>query len=198
MKLDQAKRDFYRKKAKEQGYRSRAVFKLIEMDRKFKIFNLGQTVIDVGCAPGGWAQYISKVVGDRGFVLGIDLENVKTIHSNVHTFVYDVENPNFQNFVLSKIPSKADVIASDISPDVSGIWELDSARQIDLTLRLVNLFPQILDKCGSAILKVFQGENLHELMEQLKNEFKNVSIVKPKASRPQSSEIYLVCREKSI
>jgi len=194
MKLDRAKKDQYRRIAKREGYRSRASFKLMQIDRKYKIFKNGHVVVDFGCAPGGWLQYISKVIGNKGFALGIDLRRVEPIDSNVDTLIADVNDEGMKDKIMSKLPKKAHVVTSDLSPSVSGIWELDVAKQIDLTSRVVEILPFILEEGGYAIMKVFQGEPFHEFSKRIKKNFKDVIIVKPPASRPESSEMYLVCR----
>ncbi|MCP8309979.1 MAG: RlmE family RNA methyltransferase [Candidatus Methylarchaceae archaeon HK01B] len=194
MRLDQAKRDRYRRIAKREGYRSRASFKLIQMDKKYKLFKPKHIVVDFGSAPGGWLQYLSKAIGTEGFALGIDLKPVKPIAENVKTFVTDIKNSNIEDKIIEMLPKKADVVTSDLSQSLSGIWELDVARQIDLTSKVVELFPSILEKGGSSILKVFQGEGFDALLDRLKKDFKSMIIVKPPASRPQSSEVYLLCR----
>ncbi|MCP8315897.1 MAG: RlmE family RNA methyltransferase [archaeon] len=194
MKLDRAKKDQYRRIAKREGYRSRASFKLMQIDRKYKIFKNGHVVVDFGCAPGGWLQYISKVIENKGFALGIDLKKVEPIGSNVDTLVADVKDEGIKDKIKSKLPKRADVVTSDLSPSLSGIWELDVAKQIDLTSRVFEILPFILKEGGYAIMKVFQGEPFDEFLKKIKKNFKDVIIVKPPASRPESSEMYLVCR----
>ncbi|MCP8322936.1 MAG: RlmE family RNA methyltransferase [Candidatus Methylarchaceae archaeon HK02M2] len=194
MKLDQAKRDIYRRMAKREGYRSRSAFKLIQLDTKYKILKSNNVVVDFGCAPGGWLQYISEVIGTKGFALGIDLKQVKSIAKNVITLIADVRDSDIENKIVSRLPKKADVVTSDLSQSLSGIWELDVTRQIDLTSRVVELFPSIIEKRGTAILKIFQGGQSDILLNQLKKDFQSVIIVKPPASRSQSSEVYLLCR----
>jgi len=195
MRLDQARKDQYRRVAKREGYRSRAVFKLMQIDRRCKIFKNGHIVVDFGCAPGGWLQYISKVILNKGFVLGIDLKQVEPISDNVETLIADVYDESIKDKIMSKLPKKADVVTSDLSPRVSGIWELDVSKQIDLTSRVVELLPFILKEGGYAIMKIFQGEPFDEFLKKIKKNFKDVTIMKPPASRPESSEMYLLCRE---
>jgi len=195
MRLDQAKKDQYRRVAKREGYRSRAAFKLMQIDRKYKIFKNGSIVVDFGSAPGGWLQYISKVIGNKGFALGIDLKQVEPINDNVDTLMIDVYDKGIKDKIVSKLPKKADVVTSDLSPKISGIWELDVAKQTDLTSRVLELLPFIIEEKGYAIMKIFQGEPFGESLKKIKKNFKDVIIVKPPASRPESSEMYLLCRE---
>ncbi|MEM3538713.1 MAG: RlmE family RNA methyltransferase, partial [Nitrososphaerales archaeon] len=195
MKIDQAKKDYYRRIAKKEGYRSRATFKLMQIDKKYHIFKKKQIVVDFGCAPGGWLQYISKAIGSEGFALGIDLKRVEPIGSNVEILMADVNDESIKDKIMSKLRKKADVVTSDLSPNVSGIWELDVAKQIDLTSKVVDILPFILKEGGHAIMKVFQGEPFSEFLKKIKKNFKDVIIIKPPASRPESSEMYLLCRE---
>tara|TARA_B100000749_G_C18378941_1_gene445119 strand:- start:9 stop:608 length:600 start_codon:yes stop_codon:yes gene_type:complete len=195
VRLEESKRDFYRKKAKREGLRSRAAYKLIQIDKKYRIFNEGQIIIDVGCAPGGWLQFASNKVGSKGLVLGIDIQEVVP-EPNSKIIMADIREENIVKKILEQIPTKADVVLSDMSPNLSGIWELDQEKQIDLTLRVVEMFPEILKNNGTAIMKVFQGKVFDEFLVKMRKQFKNVKLVKPEASRIQSSEIYLLCRKK--
>jgi 23S rRNA (uridine2552-2'-O)-methyltransferase len=193
MKLHDAKRDVYRRLAKREGYRSRAAFKLKEIADKYSLIQPGQLVVDFGCAPGGWLQVASEKVGDGGMVLGIDLSQVLPPSTNTKTIVADANQPNIVHLILREINHKADVVLSDLSPKVSGIWELDSTRQIDLTSVVVSYLPHILASGGSAILKAFEGEMFKPLYREVKRLFIKVYLAKPLASRKQSSEIYMIC-----
>ncbi|MCS7116954.1 MAG: RlmE family RNA methyltransferase [Nitrososphaerales archaeon] len=195
MRVQEAKRDFYRQLAKKMGFRSRAAFKLIQINQKYRVIKPGDVVVDFGCAPGGWLQVASKAVGKDGFVLGIDLKRVEGIEGNVSTIVADVMNGDIDKMVLSKLPRMADVVLSDLAPKVSGVWELDHIKQIDLTRRVVSILPQILRRGGSAILKVFEGEMFNDIVKEVEKVFKVVRIIKPKASRSKSSEVYLLCTD---
>ncbi|MCX8191866.1 MAG: RlmE family RNA methyltransferase, partial [Nitrososphaerales archaeon] len=155
----------------------------------------GDVVVDFGCAPGGWLQVASKAVGKDGFVLGIDLKRVEGIEGNVSTIVADVMNGDIDKMVLSKLPRMADVVLSDLAPKISGVWELDHIKQIDLTRRVISILPQILRRGGSAILKVFEGEMFNDIVKEVEKMFKVVRIIKPKASRSKSSEVYLLCTD---
>ncbi|MGB9727180.1 MAG: RlmE family RNA methyltransferase [Nitrososphaeria archaeon] len=193
MKLSQARRDFYRRKAKLEGYKSRAAYKLIELVKKYGLIKAGDHVIDFGCAPGGWLQVASKYVGADGKVFGFDLKSVSVSLSNVLTYVLDITSPDALNFVKECLLREADVVLSDLSPNISGIWEVDHAKQIDLTLKVVEMIPHILKPGGNCLLKVFQGPNLDRVRKTLNTMFEKVYLTKPSASRKESSELYLVC-----
>jgi 23S rRNA (uridine2552-2'-O)-methyltransferase len=194
LRLHEAKRDYYRLQARKKRLKSRAFFKLQQIDHRFKIISRNSIVIDFGCAPGGWLLYTSKAVGPEGLVLGIDLKPVYLSLHNVKTLVGDILSKEVSNYLEKELKKKADIFLSDISPNVSGIWDLDQSRQIDLTLHIVSLMPYLLREGGSAILKAFQGESFEYLLDNLKKKFENVKIVRPLATRAESSEVYLACK----
>lgn len=193
MKLSQAKRDYYRRKAKKEGYKSRAAFKLSELVNKYQLIQEGDYVVDFGCAPGGWLQVASKRVGDEGRVFGFDLKKVNIDLSNVYTYVLDVNSQDALNFVKKSVVYEVDVILSDLAPNIVGVWELDHARQIDLTSKVIDMVPHLLRPGGNCVFKVFQGRYLEMVRDRLKKMFENVFVTKPSASRKESSEIYIVC-----
>ncbi|MEM3387683.1 MAG: RlmE family RNA methyltransferase [Nitrososphaerales archaeon] len=194
MRLREAKRDLYRRLAAAQGYRSRAAFKLIQIDERYNIFKKGDKVLDLGAAPGGWLQVASKRVGSEGLVVGVDIKEIQYVAKNVSTIRMDVFSSDLVEAVASSTNGKVDVILSDLSPNVSGVWELDHSRQIDLTRRVLSVMPHLLKPSGSAVLKVFDGEDLPVIKSQLRKMFEKVDITKPLASRGQSSELYFVCK----
>jgi 23S rRNA (uridine2552-2'-O)-methyltransferase len=193
LKLSQAKRDYYRRKAKKEGYKSRAAFKLSELVNKYQLIQEGDYVVDFGCAPGGWLQVASKRVGDEGRVFGFDLKKVNIDLSNVYTYVLDVNSQDALNFVKKSVVYEVDVILSDLAPNIVGVWELDHARQIDLTSKVIDMVPHLLRPGGNCVFKVFQGSYLEMVRDRLKKMFENVFVTKPSASRKESSEIYIVC-----
>ncbi len=193
MRLDQAKRDLYRRLAKEQGYKSRAAFKLIEANEKYDFIRKGAKVVDFGSAPGGWMQVASKLVGEEGFVVGVDLHPVKLKDKNVLSLEMDVDDPLAAERILEVLGGRADVVLSDLAPSVSGVWELDNSRQADLTLRVLELSETALKKGGDSFVKVFEGERAHEVRTALRRCFGSVRPVKPAASRSASSELYYYC-----
>jgi len=193
MRLDEAKRDHFRKRAKEEGYRSRAAFKILQINQKYKLFGERDRVIDIGSAPGGWLEVASKEVGPDGLVIGVDLVAVKPVGKNVKILRADITSPDFLeklHYALGK--GHSDSVIADLSPKVSGIWEMDQFRQIDLCHKVVDLLPSILVRSGSTVMKAFQGEELDSLVKRLKKSFTRVEVSKPSASRSESSEVYLV------
>ncbi len=150
-------------------------------------------VVDLGAAPGGWAQASRRIVGSSGFVLGIDLKRVDPINEpNVHAIIGDVTNPQITQSIKEILPHSADVVISDVSPNISGVWELDHARQIDLAKQSLLIATSVLKPRGNFFVKVFQGDMLHNFVEEVKQYFSFVKLIKPKASRAKSSELYVL------
>ncbi|MGH9917277.1 MAG: RlmE family RNA methyltransferase [Nitrososphaerales archaeon] len=193
MRLEDAKRDQYRRLAREEGYKSRAAYKLLENVRKYQLIKSGDVVLDFGAAPGGWLQVASEAVGDSGLVVGVDLEPVELNEPNIVSIQSDVKSPELAVKLEKALPRKADVVLSDLSPQVMGTWDLDHYRQIDLTMAAASLMGGFLRKGGNAMFKVFDGERFGETRALLTKQFRKVQITKPKASRKGSAELYLVC-----
>jgi len=187
------KKEYYYRKAKEEKYRSRAAYKLLQAAKKYQFIKLGDVVVDLGAAPGGWIQTCRKIIGDNGFVLGIDLEQIQPFNSsNVRTIVGDVTEPQTIQQIKELLPYPADVVVSDVSPNVSGVWELDHARQIDLARYSLQIATSILKPKGNFFVKVFQGDMLNDFVKEVKHHFTFVKLIKPKASRAKSAELYVV------
>ena len=192
MKLTDSKKDQFRRLARDQGYRSRSAFKLKQINQSYRILNKGDCIVDIGCAPGGWMQIALHEVGTKGKVIGVDIKKIEPL-SNAFIIQGNIEDEHLTDNILKISNSCVDVVLSDLSPNVSGNWELDHARQIDLTRNALRLSSIILKKRGKAVFKVFQGDMLNELVVELKKKFKKVILTKPNASRQVSSEIYLIC-----
>lgn len=195
MRLHDARRDQYRRLAKEQGYKSRAAFKLIEANEKYRFIRQNDFVVDFGAAPGGWLQVASKAVGDGGRVLGVDIVRLRLKKpKNMSTMTVDIFDPKVADEISKHLGgAKADVVLSDLSPSVSGVWELDQTRQVDLTLRVLDLSTSILKKGGKSLFKLFEGERAPEVRNAFRERFSVVRVIKPAASRSQSSELYYYC-----
>jgi len=178
--------DLYVRKAREQGYRSRAAFKLLELDQKESLFRPGMTVIDLGAAPGGWSQLAAKRVGPSGKVIAIDLLQIAPISG------VTVVKGDFRE----KFPAdvKADVIVSDLSPNLSGIADVDQARSLELALAAIAFCRKALKPDGVFVVKAFQGEAFGELRSELQRTFRKIAVRKPSASRGESRETYVVAR----
>ena len=177
--------DQYVRKAKAQGYRSRAAFKLLEIDAKERLLRPGMTVLDLGAAPGGWSQVAAEKVKPLGRVIAIDLVDIAPI-SGVTLLKGD--------FRQVAIDAKADVVLSDAAPNLSGIANVDQARLLELAVAAIELCRKVLKPDGVFLVKAFHGEAFDALMASLRGAFKTVKVVKPSASRGESAETYVVAR----
>ena len=141
----------------------------------------------------GERHYLDKRVGEKGFILGVDLNDIEPLDANnVHTLVGDVSNSELFDRVKNSLPSKADVIISDVSPNLSGVWEVDHARQIDLAYKSLTLALAILKTDGKFFVKVFQGDMFQDFVKEVRQHFARVEIIKPKASRARSAEVFVL------
>ena len=177
--------DHYVKAARKQGYRSRAAFKLLEIDSKEKLFRPRQTVLDLGAAPGGWSQVAAEKVKPGGRVIAIDLLDIAPI-SGVTTLKGD--------FREVSLDARADVVLSDASPNMSGIANVDQARWLELAAAAIQLCRKMLKPDGVFVVKAFYGAAFDELLGHLKAVFHKVKVIKPPASRGESTETYVVAR----
>ncbi len=192
MKIESALRDQYRKLAREEGYRSRSSYKLLELNKKYNILKKDDSILDIGCAPGGWLQVSKKYSDPNGKVVGIDINPVKPIHG-ISIIQADIEDPNILQIIKKGFPTPFDVVLSDLSPKVSGIWHFDHERQISLSLIALQISTKILKPGGLAVFKIFQGKYSSNVKQVASKVFSKVTTSKPKASRQKSSEFYLVC-----
>lgn len=193
--LSERRRDPYHRMAKEQGYRSRAAFKLKQLNERFGFLNGAKYVLDLGAAPGGWLQVASEAVGGDGLVVGVDLEQVRPLGlGNVKTLVGDVMDEEMLKQIRDVFPGHVDVVLSDMAPDISGIWEVDQLRQIHLARRALEIAREMLKPDGWVVLKVFQGSEYERFLKEVRIVFEFVKVAKPRASRKGSAEIFIVAQ----
>ncbi len=186
--------DPYHRRAKAAGFRSRATYKLLQIAKPHHLIKPGDVVVDLGAFPGGWIQGARHLVGEDGFVLGIDVKPIKAFSwANVKTVIGDITQLE-ANAIEEELPRKADVVLSDVSPNLSGIWDVDHARQMDLAWHSVELAQALLHRGGNLLVKAFQGEAFKAFLDAVKARFHSVKVVKPKASRKRSAEVYIVAR----
>jgi len=191
--IQDRKRDYYYKKAKAEQYRSRATYKLSQTAIKYHFINKGDILVDLGAAPGGWIQAARKIVGKTGFVLGVDLKPIAPFPQEyIRTIVADFTEPETVEQILTFLPRKPDVLISDAAPNISGVWDVDQARQIDLANQALQLALKLLRPRGNFFVKVFEGDMLNDFIASVKQHFEIVKFIKPKASRAKSSEMYLL------
>ena len=191
MKLIDARKDHYRKLAHEEGYRSRSAYKLIELNKSYRILGPGHFVLDLGCAPGGWTQVASKIVGNKGKVMGIDTSFVEEI-PGAYMLKASISDNIIEEIFLF-FDKKINAVISDLSPQVTGNWSIDHSIQISLNYDAAKIMEQVLAKKGNAIFKIFDGEYSNEFYEYLKKKFSKIKLTKPKSSRKPSSELYCIC-----
>jgi len=186
------KHDSYYRQAKAHGYRSRAAYKLQQINNKFKLIRRGNVVLDLGAAPGGWLQVASELVGEKGKVLGVDLNRIKEL-PNVTLLIGDITDPKLIDSIKAHLSDGCvDVVISDVAPNISGNYSIDQARSVFLAKAALNLAKQFLRPNGNFVVKVFEGEDFQEFFNQLKKLFRQSKKFSPQASRARSSEIYVI------
>ncbi len=191
--VKERKRDHYYRKAKEENYRSRAAFKLEQLNAKHRLIKRGSVVVDLGAAPGGWMQKALEIVGDNGFVVGVDLEDIIPFEEeNALFFTGDITEEETVERLIEALPEGADAVISDASPDISGVWDIDHACSIGLARAVLGIALRILKPGGNFLAKVFQGAEEKDFVNELKRHFEEVKSAKPSASRSKSSEMYIV------
>jgi len=188
------KTEHYYKEAKRTGYRARSAFKLQQIQEKFSLIQKGDTVVDLGAAPGGWCQVASEFVGSMGKVVGVDLSSIKPLE-NVQFIRGDIANSVTVESIYQLVKEKgADVVISDMSPDISGHYSTDHARSIWLCDQAIAVARRILNHNGHFVCKIFDGEETKRFIDDVKQSFSYVKIYSPDASRKSSSEIYLIAK----
>ena len=191
--IQDRKREYYYKKAKEENYRSRATYKLVQANAKYGFIQRDDVVVDLGAAPGGWIQAARKMTGKKGFVLGVDLKPIEPFTQEyIRTIIADLTEPGIVQEIRSFLPREADTVISDAAPNITGVWEVDHAKQIDLATNALEIAQCILRPQGNFFVKLFEGEMFNDFILKVKGLFETVKIVKPQASRAKSSEMYLL------
>lgn len=181
--------------AKRAGYRSRAAFKLKQLDQRYGLLRHGDVVVDLGAAPGGWLQVARERVGDEGFVLGVDLQPIaKLSFDNVVTLAADITDETTSEMIQNKLPRAADIVLSDASPKISGVWDVDHARSIELGRAALAIAGAVLAPGGRLLVKVFQGEMFEDFVSDARRKFGFVKVSKPMASRKGSAEAYVIAK----
>ncbi len=184
--------DVYVKQAQKSGYRSRAIYKLQEIQDRDRLFKPGMIVIDLGAAPGGWSQLLKRLVGKNGRVIAMDILPMKAL-PGVEFILGDFSEEETQKKLLEAVgESKVDWVLSDIAPNFSGIDTVDQLRSLALAEEALEFALSLLPSSGGFLIKVFQGEGFEAYLKSVRNCFKKVLIRKPKASRERSREVYLV------
>jgi 23S rRNA (uridine2552-2'-O)-methyltransferase len=188
------KKEHYYKEAKRKGYRARSAFKLKQIHKRFNIFSLNDTVLDLGAAPGGWSQVAKEYIGTNGTIIAADMHSIQPIDT-VKFILGDItEKETVEKIKHMLSDSKADVVLSDMSPDISGNYSLDHARSIWLCEQALHVAEQLLTHHGTFVCKIFEGIDTKEFIEKVNLLFVNVKLFSPQASRKSSSEIYIIAK----
>jgi len=192
--LQEHNRDHYVKRSQQEGYRSRASYKLIELDQKDRLFRPGMTVVDLGSSPGGWSQVAAELVGDKGRVVASDILPMDSI-ADVEFICGDFTEEAVLKEILDTLDvNLADLVISDMAPNMSGMRAVDQPKAMYLVELALDLAQKILKPGGNFVAKVFHGEGFDEYMRLVKSNFERVVTRKPDASRPRSREVYIVAK----
>jgi 23S rRNA (uridine2552-2'-O)-methyltransferase len=192
--VNKQRRDTYVRQSKVDGYRARSAYKLIEIDEKFKIFKGGMSVIDIGAAPGSWSQYVSKIV-KNGRIISIDLKDMDNIKNTIQ-IKGDFNEHDVQIKIKSNLNNKKpDVIMSDMAVNTTGIKDIDSIQTGELCKEAMIFSKDIISKDGFFISKIFMGSTFNEIVALGKKIFKEVKVFKPKSSRKDSKESFIICKK---
>ncbi|MEC9206054.1 MAG: RlmE family RNA methyltransferase [Pseudomonadota bacterium] len=187
------KRDPFVKKSKKANYRSRAIYKLIEINEKYKVFSNAEVVIDLGCAPGSWLQYICEQKNIKK-IIGIDILDIDPLH-RVDFIRADIADSKLIEKIQIQNNCQAGVVLSDIAPNITGIADIDQSNFAILAMNIIEFCKESLKKEGFLVMKYFNGSSLAKTKEELIKHFKIVGVFKPSASKQASNEIYLVCNK---
>ena len=190
--INKQKRDIYVRQSQVDGYRARSAYKLIEIDEKFKIFKNGNSVIDLGASPGSWSQYVAKTV-KSGRLVSIDLKEMEKIDNTIQ-IKGDFIEEKFQEEVKSYFKTKVDVVVSDMAVNTTGIKDIDAIYTGELAMEAMNFSKKILVKEGRFVSKIFLGSSFNEIVALGKKIFKEVKVFKPKSSRKESKESFIICK----
>jgi len=184
------RQDFYYRKAKFEGYRSRASYKLLQIQERYRIFQKGDIVVDLGAAPGGWLQVIRQL---DATAIAVDLQQIAPLEGV--TFIRaDITSPEIVIERIQGIVGQVNVVVSDAAPNLSGVWSLDHARSIDLSSGALKIATGVLKTGGNFVVKVFQGDLFDTFTREVRTHFGFVKSFNPQASRKQSAEIYIVAK----
>jgi len=190
--INKQKRDIYVRQSQVDGYRARSAYKLIEIDEKFKVFKNGISVIDLGASPGSWSQYISRTV-KSGRLVSIDLKGMEEIENTIQ-IKGDFTDLETQEKIKALFKSKVDVVVSDMAVNTTGIKDIDAIYTGELAMEAMNFSKEMLVKEGRFVSKIFLGSSFNEIVALGKKLFKEVKVFKPKSSRKESKESFIICK----
>ena len=191
--INRQKRDIYVRQSKVDGYRARSAYKLIEIDKKFKIFKNGMFILDIGAAPGSWSQYASKVI-KNGKIISIDLKEISPIDNGIH-IKGDFTEPDIQEKIKENLTKEFDVVMSDMAVNTTGVKNLDSIQTGELCKEAMTFSKKVISSKGYFISKIFMGSTFNEIVALGKKIFKEVKVFKPLSSRKESKESFIICKK---
>jgi 23S rRNA (uridine2552-2'-O)-methyltransferase len=188
-----SRKDHYYNKSKQEGYRSRAAYKLKQLDETADLLSPGDTVVDLGAAPGGWLQVAAEAVGPSGRVIGVDRQRIKPLEDHdVETIRGDMTDEETRDEIVEVAGGAVDVVVSDMAPNMTGEYSVDHARSVHLARQALETALAVLEPGGHFVVKVFDGQDLGAFREDVEAEFEYVRTMRPDASRESSSEVYVV------
>ena len=191
--VNKQKRDIYVRQSKVDGYRARSAYKLIEIDKKFKIFKNGMFILDIGAAPGSWSQYASKTI-KNGKIISIDLKEISPIDNGIH-IKGDFTEPDIQEKIKENLTKEFDVVMSDMAVNTTGVKNLDSIQTGELCKEAMTFSKKVISSKGYFISKIFMGSTFNEIVALGKKIFKEVKVFKPLSSRKESKESFIICKK---
>ena len=191
--INKQKRDIYVRQSKVDGYRARSAYKLIEIDKKFKIFKNGMFILDIGAAPGSWSQYASKTI-KNGKIISIDLKEISPIDNGIH-IKGDFTEPDIQEKIRENLTKEFDIVMSDMAVNTTGVKNLDSIQTGELCKEAMTFSKKVISSKGYFISKIFMGSTFNEIVALGKKIFKEVKVFKPLSSRKESKESFIICKK---
>ena len=190
--INKQKSDIYVRQSKVDGYRARSAYKLLEIDKKFKIFKNEISILDLGAAPGSWSQYASKIV-KKGKIISVDLKKMEKIDNTIQ-IKGDFNDPKIQSLIKSELIKKPEVIMSDMAVNTTGIKDLDAIQTGELCKEAMLFSKDVISLNGFFISKIFMGSSFNEIVALSKKFFKLVKVFKPQSSRKESKESFIICK----
>ena len=191
--ISKQRRDTYVRQSKIDGYRARSAYKLMEINKKFKIFKGGMIIIDIGAAPGSWSQYASKV-SKNSTIISIDLKKIDQIKNTIQ-ICGDFTDPEIQILIKKKLEKKANVVMSDMAVNTTGIKNIDSIQTGELCKEAMTFSKDVIEENGSFVSKIFMGGSFNEIVALGKKIFREVNVFKPQSSRKESKESFIICKK---
>lgn len=192
------RKDFFFKKAKKENFAARSIFKLEEIDAKYKIVHSGNHVIDLGAAPGSWSQYLSRAIGPKGKILGVDLQPVRVSLSNATFIEADMTTLDFESLLKEhQMRFPVDLVVSDMAPRTTGIRITDQERSYQLSLMALETAEKVLKPGGHFVAKIFHGDAFEHFRDEAKKHYQRVEFLRPKSTRKESKEIFLIAMHKN-